>query len=67
VPRTNPRQPIVLLTDKQVGDQLHCSEKTVRRLRYRGELTTVLVGGLRRIPASSVENYIRRNTNGGAA
>jgi excisionase family DNA binding protein len=60
-------EPIVLLTDEEVRERLNCSLKTVRRLRYSGELATVIVRGLRRIPSSSVEDYIRRNTTGGAA
>jgi excisionase family DNA binding protein len=67
VPRRKPSQPIVLLTDQQAADQLHVSVKWVRRRRYSGELATVVVGGLRRIPASSVDDYIRRNTTGGVA
>jgi excisionase family DNA binding protein len=67
VSESKSRRPIVLLTDKEVAKQLGCSQKTARRLRYRGELVTVVVGGLRRIPSTSVEDYIRRNTVGGAA
>jgi excisionase family DNA binding protein len=67
VPGSKSQRPIVLLTDEQVAQQLNCSIKTVRRRRYRGELTTFIDGGLRRIPSSSVEDYIRRNSTGGAA
>jgi excisionase family DNA binding protein len=59
--------PIVLLTDQEVRERLNCSLKTVRRLRYRGELATVVVRGLRRVPSTSVEDFIRRNTTGGGA
>lgn len=67
MPGRKNKRPIVLLTDQQVAEQLNCSVKTVRRRRYRGELTTVVVGGLRRIPSSSVDDFISRNTINGAA
>lgn len=61
-------RPIVLLTIPQAAERLQCSVKMIYRLRKRGELDTVFVGGLRRIPESSVEDYKRRNfVTGGAA
>lgn len=52
-----------LLRVREVADVLAVSKKTVRGLLEAGELSVVKVAkGKRRITASSVEAYIRRNT-----
>lgn len=53
-----------LLTFPQVADRLNVSVSTVRNLVYRGELTRVKVGAMRRIEAAELERYIaeRRET-----
>lgn len=50
----------LLLTCLQVAALLGCSERTVKRLLSRRELTRRKVGGLTRIPRSSVEAFVRR-------
>ncbi len=63
-PRSNP--PEQMLSDQQVAEHLGVSATLVRRLRYRGELPTVRVGTLARIPASAVAAYVAAQTTGGA-
>jgi len=53
-----------LLTDTEVAARLQVCKKTVSRLRYADELPTVRVGNRARIPASSVDEYIRRQLEG---
>lgn len=49
-----------LLTDAEVAARLKLHKKTISRLRYAGELPTIRVGNRARIPASAVEEYLRR-------
>lgn len=62
--RSNPAER--MLSDQQVAEQLGVSATLVRRLRYQGELPTVRVGTLARIPASAVAAYVAAQTTGGA-
>lgn len=62
--RTNPAER--MLSDQQVADQLGVSATLIRRLRYKGELLTVKIGTLARIPASAVAAYVAAQTTGGA-
>jgi excisionase family DNA binding protein len=52
------------LTVQEVSQQLRVSELTVTRLVRRGELLGVRVGRQIRIAQSSLDDYIRRNTEG---
>ena len=47
-----------LLRDVEVAELLGCSKSFVWRLIVAGELNSIHVGRLRRIPASSVREYI---------
>ncbi len=47
-----------LLRDVEVAEMLGCSRSFVWRLIVAGDLSSIHVGRLRRIPASSVSSYI---------
>ncbi len=64
-PKTKP--PERLLSDHEVAEQLGVSRTLVRRLRYAGDLPTVRVGNLARIPESAVTAYVAANTTKGGA
>ena len=49
-----------LLRDTEVAGVLGCSRSYVWRLLDRGELRSIHVGRLRRIPTSSVQAYIAK-------
>lgn len=51
-----------LLTDRQVAERLGIGVTTARRLRYAGQLPTVRVGTLARVPAEAVEEFVKSNT-----
>lgn len=51
-----------LQTEREVAERLHVSERTVGRLRERGALPFVRVGGQVRFQASDVEAYIASHT-----
>lgn len=48
-----------LLTTKQAARLLNISELTVKRRCYDGSLESVLIGRARRIPAASLERFVR--------
>jgi excisionase family DNA binding protein len=50
----------MLNTTAQTGEKLQCSRRTVYKLIGLGELESILVGRLRRIPDDSIEEFIRR-------
>lgn len=54
-----------LLTDREVAELLGVSRTTARRLRYQGELPTVRVGTLARVPRAAVLAYVVRQTESG--
>ncbi len=51
-------KPARFLTVGDVAERLAVSERTVKRMRLRGELKGRLVGGRVRILASSLERYM---------
>lgn len=59
---TRPAKGETLLDDRDVCERLGVSIATVRRLRYRGELTSVRIGAAVRVTASSVDALIARRT-----
>lgn len=50
----------VLLSPRQVADRLGCSLSTVHKLLRSGDLESVKIGQLRRIPLDAVRVYIER-------
>ncbi|NCT90125.1 helix-turn-helix domain-containing protein [Cellulomonas sp. APG4] len=65
MPRKITSRPVegdVLLDDRAVCQRLGVSIATARRLRYRGELTSVRIGGAVRVTASSLDALIARGT-----
>ena len=50
-----------LLSQQETAIILKNSTRTVRRLIQRGELPAARIGGLIRIEASDVENFLRRS------
>lgn len=57
-----PTPPERLMTDREVAELFGVSRTHVRRLRYSGDLPTVRVGKLARIPASAVAAYLVAHT-----
>jgi len=53
-------QPRVLLTVEEAAEQLAIGRTAVYALLKSGELDSVRIGRLRRIPAISVENYVQQ-------
>jgi excisionase family DNA binding protein len=56
-----------LYSAEEVADQLGCSKRTVWNLMLRGELESVRLGHLRKVPAEAVDEYIdslRRHAGG---
>jgi len=47
-----------LLTLREVAELLRVSQKTVRRMAHRGELTYFRVGWQLRFPINDVERYL---------
>jgi excisionase family DNA binding protein len=56
-----------LLTVKEVQERLKVCHVTVHRLIRRGAIQTAKLGRSRRVLASSLDDYIRRNLRGGEA
>jgi excisionase family DNA binding protein len=54
--------PRVLLTVEQVAEQLGIGRTTVYRLLKDGQIESVTVGRLRRIPQTEVDAYVGRLT-----
>jgi excisionase family DNA binding protein len=50
----------VLLTVEEAAEQLHIGRTTARGLVKSGELHSVQIGRLRRVPASAVDAYAAR-------
>lgn len=55
------------LADREVAARWGCSPTLVRRLRYKGHLPTVRLGGVARVALSAVVAYETAQTEGGAA
>jgi len=55
---TAPNAPDRLLRDVEVAEMLGCGRSFVWGLIIKGELQSVHIGRLRRVPASSVAAYI---------
>ncbi|MPY79828.1 MAG: helix-turn-helix domain-containing protein [Actinophytocola sp.] len=53
-------QPCVLLTAEEAAERLAIGRTAVYALLKTGELDSVRIGRLRRIPANAVENYVHR-------
>lgn len=53
-------QPCVLLTAEEAAERLAIGRTAVYALLKSGELESVRIGRLRRIPAEAVENYVQR-------
>lgn len=61
---------MALRTVKGTARELECSERTVWKLISTGELESVLIGGLRRVPDDSLKKLIeqgRRRAGGDVA
>ena len=56
------RQPLRLLTVKQVASRLGLRERTVRRWILLGKITYVKLGHWVRIPQRSMRDLVRRQT-----
>lgn len=48
------------MTLREVAEKLAVSEDTIRRLCLRGDLRSVAVGGVRRIPVSAITAYLEQ-------
>ena len=59
---TTPSNPRVMLTAEQAADALGIGRTTVFALIKSGELRSLLIGRLRRIPLDEVEAYSARLT-----
>lgn len=55
------------LSDREVAARWSCSPTLVRRLRYRGHLPAIKIGGVSRVALSAVIAYEAAQTEGGAA
>lgn len=53
-------QPRVLLTAEEAAERLAVGRTAVYALLKSGQLESVRIGRLRRIPAEAVENYVQR-------
>lgn len=53
-------QPRVLLTAEEAAERLAIGRTAVYALLKSGELESVRIGRLRRIPATAVENYVQQ-------
>jgi predicted site-specific integrase-resolvase len=63
VSRRNAPEPARLLTDREAGERLAVSPRTVREYRYDGRLPTVDLGyRTKRTTAAGVEQLIQRRT-----
>lgn len=60
VPQAATRADVRLLTPEQAADLLGCGRSHMFRLIAAGEVRSVKVGRLRRIPVGEVEQYIER-------
>ncbi len=57
---TAPVAPVRLLTPEQAAQVLGCGRSHMFRLIAAGEIRSIKVGRLRRIPVGEVEQYIER-------
>ena len=55
-----PMAPKLLLTPEQAAESLGCGRSYLFRLLSEGQIASVKVGRLRRIPVAEVERYIAR-------
>ncbi|GAA4541994.1 MULTISPECIES: helix-turn-helix domain-containing protein [Pseudonocardia] len=49
-----------LLTAEEVAEVLHIGRTRVYELIYAGQLQSIKIGRLRRVPVSAVEEFIRQ-------
>jgi len=61
------REPTLLLTVSETADRLHVSKPTVYVLINSGQLRSIKVGRIRRIPCKALEDYIDTALAGGDA
>jgi excisionase family DNA binding protein len=59
-PSTLSAQPRVLLTVEQAAERLAISRTVVYSLIKSGELESVKIGNIRRIPAAAVDDFVQR-------
>jgi excisionase family DNA binding protein len=59
----------LLLTPERAAERLDCGRTTIYALITSGDLASVKIGRLRRIPATALEDYVDRlqRTQSGAA
>jgi excisionase family DNA binding protein len=57
-------QPRLLYTFDEAADQLRCSGRQIRSLVLSGDIASVHIGRLHRVPASSLADYVRRLQTG---
>jgi excisionase family DNA binding protein len=50
----------LLLSPEAAGERLQCSRTTIYELMASGQLESVKVGRLRRIPAAALVEYVER-------
>ncbi|KAA5829685.1 helix-turn-helix domain-containing protein [Saccharopolyspora hirsuta] len=60
-------QPRLLLTVEEAGRRLSLSRTTIFRLLREGAISSVRIGNARRIPAESLQSYVRRMSERQAA
>jgi excisionase family DNA binding protein len=53
-----PGEPVLLLTVPQVCQRMQCGKRGLYQLINSGELASVKIGGVRRIPVSAVEDFL---------
>lgn len=53
-----PGEPVLLLTVPQVCQRMQCGKRGLYQLINSGDLASVKIGGVRRIPVSAVEDFL---------
>ncbi|MFF4595271.1 excisionase family DNA-binding protein [Amycolatopsis sp. NPDC001319] len=66
-PSATGHQTRILLTVEEAAEQLSIGRTTMFALIKAGDITTVRVGRLRRVPATAVADYVDRLTSAGTA
>lgn len=66
-PSATGRQTRILLTVEEAAEQLSIGRTTMFALIKAGDITTVRVGRLRRVPATAVADYVDRLTSAATA
>lgn len=59
-----PKRPVLLLTIEEAAERLQVGRCTMQNLLISGEVRSIKIGRLRRIPPDALEDYIERHLAG---